>query len=192
MPIAFAALTLGLWIAYSGFKGISLMQVLAGEKGDTLDPSSKPTASFDLPASGAGSGGEFDIGDISTTGGALGIVDNAAKVAQKVSPQLFVVSGFRPGSRTTSGSISDHSARDSRQAANDIAKKGVDAINGPPSEELDKASVAIGAAFGRSYKAGQVIDADSFNWHGFRIQIIWRTPKYGGHMGHIHVGARKL
>lgn len=105
---------------------------------------------------------------------------------------MFVVSGFRPGSRTTSGSISDHSARDSRQAADDIAKKGVDAINGPPSPELDKASVAIGAAFGRKYAAGQVIDADTFNFNGYRIQIIWRTPKYGGHMGHIHVGARKL
>lgn len=24
-----------------------------------------------------------------------------------------------------------------------------------------------------------------------RIQGIWRTPEYGGHMGHIHIGARR-
>jgi len=192
MPLAFAALTLGLWIAYAGFKGLSLMEVLAGETGESLDPSAKPTAEF--PESGAGSGGEFTPTgtDISATGGALGIVNSAAKIAQQISPQLFVVSGFRPHSTTTSGSVSDHSARDSRQAANDIAKKGVDAINGPPSPELDKACVAIGQAFGRTYKLGQTVDADTFNFNGYRIQIIWRTPKYGGHMGHVHVGARKL
>jgi hypothetical protein len=194
MPIAFAALTLGLWIAYSGFKGISLIDVLSGKTGDTLDPASKPTANFALPTTGSDlGGGEFQgTTDITTSGGAKGIVDSAAGIAAKISPQLIVVSGYRPGSRTTSGSISDHSANDSRQAARDIGKKGVDAINGPPSKELDTASVAIGKAFGRNYTAGQVIDADSFNWNGYRIQVIWRTPKYGGHMGHIHVGARKL
>ena len=34
--------------------------------------------------------------------------------------------------------------------------------------------------------------ARSACWRGFRVQIIWHTPEYGGHLGHIHVGVRRL
>jgi hypothetical protein len=51
--------------------------------------------------------------------------------------------------------------------------------------------------FGKNYSGGQRV-VDTFTWKNaddgksYRIQIIWRTPEYGGHMGHIHVGARVI
>lgn len=127
--------------------------------------------------------------NVHTKDGARGIVEQAVDIAIKISSDLFVVSDYRKNSVTSSGNPSDHSENNANRAARDIAKHGVDAINGPPSKELDEASVAIGKAFGRHYKAGQVIDADTFQWGHYQVQIIWRTPKYGGHMGHVHVGA---
>lgn len=135
-------------------------------------------------------------GTISKKGGARSIVEQAATLAMEVGgSSIFVVSDSRPGSVTTGGNVSDHSQNNSGRAARDIAKKGVDALVGPPSHELDKAVVAIGKAFGRKGygdgTSGPFQSADTFEWHGFRVQIIWRTPQWGGHMGHIHVGARK-
>jgi hypothetical protein len=121
--------------------------------------------------------------------GAAGIVDRCAAIAKSFG--TYVSSAYRPGSITTSGNVSDHSQNNAHMAARDIAVKGIDAITGPPSPKLDDAVVRIGWAFGRNYTLGETIDADTFQWQGYRIQIIWRTPKYGGHMGHIHVGARK-
>lgn len=153
---------------------------------------SKPVPPKKEPASEVGkksTGGQPYAVD--TDGGAKAIVDRAAEIAKDSSGgKTFVVSDYRPGSTTTSGSTSDHSQNSSRQAARDIAVPGINAITGPPSPLLDRAVVEIGKAFGRKYVAGQTVDADTFEWHGYRVQIIWRTPKYGGHMGHIHVGAR--
>lgn len=126
--------------------------------------------------------------------GAKSIVTQAFHIAQQFGQNIYVASSYRPGSTTTGGNVSDHSKNDSSRAARDIAVRGVDALVGPPQPELDKACVAIGKAFGRNYgtgKTGAFQNADTFTWHGFRIQIIWRTPQWGGHMGHIHVGARK-
>lgn len=130
---------------------------------------------------------------IDFTGGAKEIVEQAVSIARGAGgPDIFVVSAFRgTGDRTSDGNLSDHGFNDENRAARDIAKKGVDAINGPPSAILDEAVAAIGDAFGRDYGNGKKTIIDTFNTHGFRIQILWRTPKYGGHMGHIHVGARK-
>lgn len=123
--------------------------------------------------------------------GAKGIVDDAAALATRVGgSKIYVGSALRPGAVTTSGNPSDHGFNNSSVAARDIGKRGVDLIVGPPSDELDTAVVAIGEAFGKHYTAGDRI-VDEFHWHGYRIQIIWRTPEYGGHMGHIHIGANK-
>lgn len=115
--------------------------------------------------------------------GAAALVDGAAQVAAPYG--TTVVSAYRPGDD------GDHGSNDGDQAARDIGQDGVDAHVGPPTPKLDRAAVAVGAMFGRRYQAGQRI-VDTFNWKGYRVQIIWRTPAYGGHMGHIHVGIRKL
>jgi hypothetical protein len=115
------------------------------------------------------------------SGGARGIVERAAVIAEPFG--TFVVSDHRPFDYG-----SDHSRNDAIRAARDIAVPGIDALAGPPSPRLDRAVVAIGAALGRSYRPGQTI-IDTFEWRGYRVQVIWRTPLYGGHMGHIHIGA---
>ena len=79
-------------------------------------------------------------------------------------------------------------------AARDIGVRGIDLLAGPPSPKLDEACAAIGAAFGKDYgsgKTGPFQSADNISFKGFRVQIIWRTSKWGGHMGHIHIGVRK-
>jgi hypothetical protein len=131
---------------------------------------------------------------ISVEGGARGIVDQAAKIAREAGGDgVYVCSDWRPGSTTTSGNQSDHSFNNESQAARDIAVRGIDALVGPPSPKLDKAVVAIGKAFGRDYASGTsgpFQSADNIQYKGYRVQIIWRTPQWGGHMGHIHVGAK--
>ncbi len=197
MPLALALITVGAWFLYSGLKGQSLVDVLAGKGGDKkLDPAGGQV----LPVS---SGGPYDTdatyregfstvgGDVSTSGGARAIVDGAFQIAKATSPSVTVVSDYRPGSTTSSGNRSDHASNDANQAARDIGQPGVNALTGPPTADLDRAVVAIGNAFGRDYGNGSKRIVDTFNYKGYRVQIIWRTPEYGGHMGHIHVGARR-
>ncbi len=141
-----------------------------------------------------GAGGN---GRITTAGGARGIVEQAAVLAAEVGGKgVFVGSSHRPGDVLASGQPSDHSQNGDRLAARDIGVRGRNLLTGPPSRRLDKAVVAIGHAFGRpgygNGRSGPYQDADTFVWKGYRIQIIWRTPKWGGHMGHIHIGAKKL
>lgn len=123
-------------------------------------------------------------GRVRKAGGAKGIVEDAAAIAAQF--DTVVVSDYRPGDPK------DHGSNDADKAARDIAVQGIDALVGPPSPKIDRAVVAIGRAFGKNYGDGKSTIIDTFNWRGFRIQIIWRTPLYGGHMGHIHIGARKL
>ena len=129
---------------------------------------------------------------ISTIGGAKGIVDNAFSIAHRTGGnRVYVGSGYRPGSTTTSGNVSDHTGNDASKAARDIGYQGRDLLTGPPAPELDHAVVAIGKAFGRDYGDGKHSIVDTFYWRGYRVQIIWRTPAFGGHMGHIHVGVKR-
>lgn len=127
--------------------------------------------------------------------GAAAIVEKAAAIAGATGmctdpgPEICVASAFREGAQVQGGGASDHAWNDENRAARDIAVRNIDVLKGPPSPLLDSAAVAIGAYFGRSYALGAVIDADNFDWAGYRVQIIWRTPKYRGHMGHIHIGA---
>ncbi len=131
-------------------------------------------------------------GTITAAGGAKGIVDAAVSLAVQVGgSSVYAGSTFRPGSTTTSGSVSDHAFDDASRSARDIGVRGINLLTGPPSPRLDRAVVAIGKAFGRDYGDGNRTIIDTFTWKGYRVQIIWRTPKYGGHMGHIHIGARR-
>jgi hypothetical protein len=124
--------------------------------------------------------------------GARGIVEHAAAIAQRFGRAVYVCSDHRPGAVTESGRPSDHAFNSARRAARDIALRGRDCIEGPPSLALDRAAVAIGAYFGVRYRLGAPILADTFHWRGYRIQIIWRTTGWGGHLGHIHIGARRV
>lgn len=134
---------------------------------------------------------QLQNGKMPTDGGAKGIVDRAAKIAAAEGDDTYVGSSLRPGSTTTSGNKSDHGSDDADQAARDIGVRGIDLLVGPPAPALDRAVVEIGKAFGRDYGDGKRAIVDTFEYRGYRVQIIWRTPAYGGHMGHIHIGVRR-
>jgi hypothetical protein len=153
---------------------------------------SKPLPEKDEPSADIGvrQTGGASVG-MDNASGAKGIVEQAVVIAKDASNgKAYVGSDYRPGSTTTSGNPSDHSENSARQAARDIGIPGIDLISGPPSPLLDKAVVAIGDAFGRNYGNGKKAIVDTFHWNGYRVQIIWRTPAYGGHMGHIHIGVK--
>lgn len=137
-------------------------------------------------AGGGDQGSSSDQIDIS--GGAKTIVDSAVAIAQQFGSNVYVASDYREGDPL------DHGSNDGTKAARDIAVRGVDALTGPPHPNLDKAIVAIGKALGRNYESGTsgpFQNADNIQFEGFRVQLIWRTSAWGGHMGHIHIGARK-
>lgn len=189
---AFALLTLGILAAIAGFTGRSLGQTIRGTlgRGFALAGLQVPEIAQTIPAGDTSSTSLASyVQSAGSRGGARGIVEAAAETARPYGTQ--VVSSYRADSTTTSGNTSDHSSNDENRAARDIGVQGVDAINGPPPAALDHAIVAIGAMFGKRYRGGVAV-VDTFNWQGFRIQVIWRTPAYGGHRGHIHVGARKI
>lgn len=129
---------------------------------------------------------------IDAEGGAKGIVDDAVRVTRCVGgDSVYVCSALRVGSTTSSGNVSDHTSNNSLQAARDISVREIDCIRGPRSIKLSRSVVAIGKEFGRNYGSGRQRIVDTFGWKGYRVQIIWFTPEYGGHDGHIHIGVRK-
>jgi 3D (Asp-Asp-Asp) domain-containing protein len=125
------------------------------------------------------------------TGGAKGIVDALFEIAKEAGGAgVYVGSDIREGSTTSSGNMSDHSSNDENMAARDIGVVGIDLIVGPPHPKLDRACEAIVEELGGNYKPGTRI-VENFYIDNYRVQVIWHTPEYGGHMGHIHVGAKR-
>jgi hypothetical protein len=161
------------------------------ELGEIVISKPLPEKKEPAPTLGSRNIGGTNIG-VDQSGGAKGIVDQAYEIAKQAYDQAIVVSDYRPGSVTTSGNQSDHSQNDAQRAARDISQPGLNALTGPPTAGLDRAADAIGKAFGREYHGGHNTIIDTFQFEGYQVQIIWRTPKYGGHMGHIHVGAHLL
>lgn len=187
MTFGFILLVAGLAALTAGIKGVSIAEVLQGVVGPDNPIFKRGQVAGASDGSAARASGPAAAG-ISTKGGAREIVETAAQVAAPFG--TTVVSAYRAGSVTTSGNLSDHSENDASRAARDIGVNGVDALKGPPPEQLDKAIVAIGDAFGRHYKGGKPI-VDTFTYKGYTVQVIWRVPSYGGHEGHIHVGAHE-
>lgn len=200
MAAAIGLTVLGGILMASALKGVSVTDLIAGAVGKTLNPAGGkrefPGSILDTAGGLSGAGPAGVAGSEGTISGASGnasaLVDSLVAIAQRAGgPGVYVASALRPGSTTSSGNLSDHSENTVNRAARDIAVKGVDAITGPPMPELDRAVEAIGRALGRDYKGGRRI-VDTFTKNGLRIQVIWRTPEYGGHQGHIHVGAHKV
>lgn len=197
MAAAIAALTIGGLMIVSGLKGVSITTLLGDTLGHLNPAGGKRSyaTTGDTSSPGATAGSLLtgaSAGAVTVTGGARGLVDALVGIAEAAGGGgIYVASSSRPGSVTTTGNASDHSDDSAARAARDIAVRGVDAIQGPPMPELDRAVVAIGRALDRDYKGGRTI-VDTFTYRGLRVQVIWRTPAYGGHMGHIHVGAHKV
>lgn len=190
--LAFGAATVGGIMIYSGLAGVSVMDVLAGQAslkgadpkgGKGLGPldlfnRAKGTASTLVPPGALLSG-------TPSKKSAIDAVEWAAAVA--AGHGVGVISAFRgAGERTSSGNLSNHAGNDKNRAARDLSNTG----NAKGSPEQEAAVRDILRGFGRRYpKRGEIID--SFKWGDLDVEVIYRTPKYGGHIGHIHVGAHR-
>lgn len=135
-----------------------------------------------------------DNPEVNIDGGAAEIVNQAISIAiSNGGSGVYVGNTKRDPVKLSGGSYEDHAEFNRMRAAADIGVRGVDMLHGPPPKQLDRAVVALGRAFGRDYgngTSGAFQNADNIQYRGFRIQIIWRTPEWGGHMGHIHFGVR--
>jgi hypothetical protein len=158
-------------------------------------PKKEPAAERVQRASASGSSGSSRRIDTST---ARALVASLFLIGKDAGGDgVYVGSAYRPGDPLDHGQDGD--PKGTRRAARDIGVKGIDLLVGPPSPKLDKACKAICDALGIPFKEGTVLTNPSdgkpyynINYKGFRVQVIWRTPQYGGHLGHVHVGARKL
>jgi hypothetical protein len=107
-----------------------------------------------------------------------------------------VISAFRPGATTTSGQPSDHADGN----AIDIGATST-SIGGSQQDQLKGDRIAMGALIAAGMKPNDAKEAVHFGEYqpvvvnytgdnGIRVQVIWKTPAYGGHDDHVHVGLR--
>lgn len=186
MPIAFAALTLAGIMLYSGLKGLSIMEVLAGEKGTPLDPRggqnvvAKNQTVEQTQRSTLAAGG--------TWGGSKAPADALRDIAREASGgSVKVISSKRATKGTASGGVSDHWVGKTDAYAYDLSD------DDEPSPGMDKAAVAIMAALGASYDGkSELVFNTTTAVPGYRIQVLYRTQVGGNHNNHIHVGVDKL
>lgn len=186
MPLAFAALTIAGIMLYSGIKGLSVMEVLAGEKGNPLDPRGgrsvierNQTVEQSQRSGIVARGGSWS--------GSKAIVDDLREVANDAAGgKLRVISAKRPTRGTASGGISDHWIGKKTAYANDLS-------NGThPTPEMDAGAVAIISALGGSYDGkSELVFTTTTAVPGYRIQILYRTQVGGNHDNHIHMGVDK-
>lgn len=84
---------------------------------------------------------------------------------------LYVMSGFRGGSITTSGNVSNHASGDAIDISNPVSASGT-AANPPPRNSLDRLA---------SYISANIAAPP-------RRDFLWRTMTGGNHYNHIHLG----
>lgn len=186
---AFVALTIGGILVYSGLKGLSVLEVLAGEKGRTLNPRGGAVAT--------GSGGArqgVNTGPVAFKagggwGGSKNIADQLKEAAQAVSPSLKVISAKRPVVVTASGNVSDHWIGNVVAYAYDLSD------GDTPTPGMDRAAVHLAQLIGERYDGhselvlSKEIEVDGV-W--YRVQLLYRTKVGGNHFNHLHAGVKRV
>lgn len=168
----------------SGFTGRSLAEVVrreTGGRGGFLSDVSLPDIQLGEAANPITQTVASGVG-FAATGGAKGYVDRAVSLANTFGVKQ--ISRLRPGDRVQSGGLSDHAEDNQRRSATDLSNTG----NRGPSPEMDAVAEAIAAMTGQRVNGKRPIVK---TWHtdgGARHQLIYRTPAYGDHRGHIHYG----
>jgi hypothetical protein len=191
MVLGFAILVGGALLLTSALQGKTIAEVIRGLGTKRQGPLFVVPELGEPSAAAPAVAGPAFAGSIRTNQGARTLVEDAVRVAKSAGGGgVYVGSSLRPGDITSSGNLSDHAANDAGRAARDIGVQGIDLNAGPPSPKLDRACKAICDALGRRYSPGQSI-IDNFNVGNLAVEIIWRTPAYGGHMGHVHIGAHR-
>lgn len=117
-------------------------------------------------------------------GGSKAIID---QIRNKAAPNLDVISAKRSTKNTSSGHPSDHWTGSRNAYAYDLSDTG----NAGPSPGQTQAAKNIMKMLGMSWSGrGRLVESPIID--GYRIQVIYNTPEYGDHRGHIHLGVKKV
>jgi hypothetical protein len=168
---------------YSGVKGLSVIEVLAGEKGRTLDP----TGGHYDPKSGASPGTPTGASNL-RSGGGWGGTKNVADSFRQIGTAngLKVTSSKRPLAVTATGGMSDHFIGNATAYAYDMS-------NGITTPQMDATVsqwctlIGVNNTGKNKTEVSQVVTVDGKK---FRVQILYRTYTGGDHFNHCHVGVK--
>jgi hypothetical protein len=112
-------------------------------------------------------------------GGSLKVADVGKSIAAKFG---LSASGKRSTKLTSSGGVSDHWLGSTNAFAYDLSGS---------KKQMDRAAKALMKSLGHAWDGTSPLIEDIYVGP-FRIQIIYNTPKYGGHLNHIHFGVRRV
>lgn len=189
MTAAFLLLTIGGIMVVSSLRGISIVDTLRGEFGDTLDPSGGKPEEAAAPATGAPAGSFAGVpdklGDLAAGKGSpkaiidANVIPLAAEIlGVKITPASVAAANARHSVLTTSGNRSDHKGPPNVSWAADMSSGS--------KADMDKLARALAARFNipgggrglQSHAAGN-----------YRYQLIWQAA---GHYDHVHFGMKKV
>lgn len=125
------------------------------------------------------------------------VIDFLTEVATQTTEKIEIVTGTNHNQMSTSGLQSDHWTGD----AADIGVGGDARSSKDAGKKGDNIATAAEIVCGLDPKLARsrARNGDlnfglysTFNWHGYRIQIGWRTLVGGNHYNHVHIGVRKI
>jgi hypothetical protein len=174
---AFVALTIGGILVYSGLKGLSVLEVLAGAKGKPLDPRGGRART-------PGRGGQLTDTPSAASDTPQGIIEQVViPLAQKhgidVTVESVRAANARHSPLTLSGNRSDHSGPGEKRWAADMA--GTKA-------QMQALADELAAMFGIPWNGAGAKSATHGNK---RYQLLYRTMIGGNHYGHVHFGVEE-
>ena len=179
---AFVALTVGGVLAYSGFKGLSILDVLSGKTGNPLDPAGGTRAQT------PGTGGNLTSTASFGSNTPQGIIEQVViPLAQKhkinVTVESVRAANARHSTRTLSGNRSDHKGPGDTAWAADMSN------GSKPTPQMDALAAELAAMFSIPWNGSGAKSATSGN---YRYQLIYRSLVGGTHFNHVHFGVKKV
>lgn len=170
---AFVALTVGGVLVYSGFKGLSIIETLAGGTGTPLDPrgGTRGRPGGSTPTAAGGDTPQAVIENV--------VIPMARRREINVTPESVRDANGRHSPLTLTGSQSDHSGPGTERWAADMSN------GNKPTPQMDALANDIAEYFGIGWTGS---GAKTVNWHRYQVQLIYRSLVGGNHFNHVHLG----
>jgi len=158
----------------------SILEALSQPQPSSVGSSSaSATGAAETPAGASSVSTGFKAGK-GNWGGSLPVANQFKGIASQFG---LSASGKRDTKHTSSGGVSDHWVGSTSAFAYDLSGS---------VSKMNKAASAIMLALGIKWDPSQGELIKDVYKGPYRIQVIYNTPKYGGHLDHIHVGVRRV
>lgn len=188
MFLAIIIIGLGAALVTSALKGISLLDVLAGNFGDTLNPAGGRGGTLNPNAGDPNQSPGSDAAQSgAVTGSPKNIIDTVvAPLARKHGMvtgrnAAMIAAANAAHGPTVNGTRSDHQGPGNLAWAADMS-------NGTsPTPEMDALARDLAAVFGLDWNGSGAV---SGTYKGYRVQLIYRSNVGGNHFNHVHFGIR--